>query len=101
MKFSSVTVVILAITSSVAEVHSFSISKHSCRSIISTTSLANNHYRLCAKSKSEEEKTIIDAIVEEKTAGLALDEVGGEENTTVSVYNITKTLNLNIINQAQ
>lgn len=87
MKFSSVTVVILAIASSVADVHSFSISKHSCRSIISTTSLTNNHYRLrSAKSNSEEEKTIIDAIVEEKTAGLALDEVGGEENTTVSIY---------------
>ena len=99
MKFSSVTVVILAIASSVAEVHSFSLSKHSCRGIISTTSLTNN-YRLRAKSNSEEEKTIIDAIVEEKTAGLALDEVGGEENTTVSVYNITN-VNLNIINQAQ
>ena len=96
MKFSSVTVVILAIASSVAEVHSFSISKHSCRGIISTTSLTNNHYRLRAKSNSEEEKAIIDAIVEEKTAGLALDEVGGEENTTVSIY-ITKTLNLNVI----
>jgi hypothetical protein len=95
MKFSSVTVVILAIAS-VAEVHSFSISKHSCR-IISTTSLIKNHYRLrSAKSNSEEEKAIIDAIVEEKTAGLALDDVGGEENTTVSVY-ITKTLNLNVI----
>ena len=97
MKFSSVTVVILAIT----EVHSFSISKHSCRGIIlSTTSLANNHYRLRAKSNNEEEKAIIDAIVEEKTAGLALDDVGGEENTTVSVYNITN-VSLNIINQAQ
>ena len=96
MKFSSVTVVILAIAS-VAEVHSFSISKHSCR-IISTTSLIKNHYRLrSAKSNSEEEKAIIDAIVEEKTAGLALDDVGGEENTTVSTY-ITKTLNLNVIN---
>lgn len=101
MKFSSVTVVVLAIASYAAEVHSFSISKHSCHGIISTTSLANSHYRLRAKSNnSEEEKTIIDAIVEEKTAGLALDEVGGEENTTVSrvyIY-LLPTLNLNVIN---
>lgn len=104
MKFTASCVGALVATISVARVQSFSIARHDVvlnafslsstashrrqqqhfsrseeRKIIHYSSSRDVKFQLCAKPEDE---IIIDAIVEEKTAGLALDD---EENTTVSI----------------
>ncbi len=97
MRFASCVTAFIA-SVSVARVHSFSIARHD---VTFSSSITKNHrwqqlspsgerriithssrdVKLPAKP-SDEDDTIIDAIVEEKTAGLALND---EENTTVSI----------------
>ena len=95
----------LAATISVASVHSFSISsQHVVVDYVSSSSITRHCYQQQLYSRigdrriihyfssrrdvklygklNEEDEAIIDAIVEEKTAGLALND---EENTTVSI----------------
>lgn len=103
MRFAASCVGALVATISVARVHSFSIARHDVIvDLGSSSSIASHHcpqqlssscgerriihgsvrdVKLRAKPNDEDE-TIIDAIVEEKTAGLALND---EENTTVSI----------------
>eukprot|EP00577_Skeletonema_sp_RCC1716_P015236 CAMPEP_0113413684 /NCGR_PEP_ID=MMETSP0013_2-20120614/23581_1 /TAXON_ID=2843 ORGANISM="Skeletonema costatum, Strain 1716" /NCGR_SAMPLE_ID=MMETSP0013_2 /ASSEMBLY_ACC=CAM_ASM_000158 /LENGTH=440 /DNA_ID=CAMNT_0000300423 /DNA_START=52 /DNA_END=1374 /DNA_ORIENTATION=+ /assembly_acc=CAM_ASM_000158 len=100
MRFAASCVGALVATISVARVHSFSIARHDVIvDLVSSSSIASHHcpqqlssscgerriihgstrdVKLRAKPNDEDE-TIIDAIVEEKTAGLALND---EENTT-------------------
>jgi len=100
MRFAASCVGALVATISVARVHSFSIARHDVIvDLGSSSSIASHHcpqklslrnrerriihgstrdVKLHAKPNDEDEK-IIDAIVEEKTAGLALND---EENTT-------------------
>ena len=86
---SCVTAVMIG-TISVARVHSFSIAKHV--DITASSSIESHRWRcsgerdvtlLAKKPNDDDDETIIDAIVEEKTAGLALND--DEENTTVSI----------------
>lgn len=101
MKFAASCVGALVATISVAGVHGFSIARHDVVLNFSSSSTASHrcqqehcsrsderkiiHHsysrdvKLCAKPEDE---IIIDAIVEEKTAGLAMDD---EENTSVSI----------------
>lgn len=94
----------LAATISVAGVHSFSIARHYVVvDLVSSSSIASHRHQQQLYSRiderriiqhfssrdaklygklNEEDESIIDAIVEEKTAGLALND---EENTTVSI----------------
>lgn len=104
MKYAASCVGALVATISVAGVDSFSIARHNIVvDLVSSSSIESHHYqqqldsrivdrRIIQHSSSrnvklygklnEEDEAIIDAIVEEKTAGLALND---EENTTVSI----------------
>lgn len=93
MRFGSVPKAILIAIFSVEDVRSFSIERHTGMAA-SRLQLkwgeerrrgGNQSVEMHSKSNNngEEERIIIDAIVEEKTAGLALN---GGENTTVSTH---------------
>lgn len=103
MKFAASCVGALVATISVARVHSFSITRHDVvlNNVVSSSSVASQRcqHQHCSRNVERkiiyhassrdvklyakpEDEIIIDAIVEEKTAGLALDD---EENTTVSI----------------
>jgi len=100
MKFAASCVGALVATISVARVHSFSIPRHDVvlNNVVSLSSVASQRcqHQHCSRNVERkiiyhassrdvklyakpEDEIIIDAIVEEKTAGLALDD---EENTT-------------------
>ena len=114
MRFGTVTVAII-VTICVARVQSFSISRdtgitislESCRhrwpqptscgggrSRINNQNAPQQHASIVilhANSNGKEENTIIDAVVEEKTAGLTLNE-DDEVNTTVSIPSLKKRM---------
>lgn len=99
MKFKSSCVVAVIAVISTSRVHSFSaVRSHDANQVPSCSSATIRRtqfssccsgkriiLKLCSK-KSGGENTIIDAVVEEKTAGLALTD--DEENTTVSVTSL-------------